>query len=196
LATHPSYKLASIKNVPHIGENSMAYTTYVWPALLKHLRQMLIADSAMEQGVNWEVKLPVATSSSWTNGTQSNDSTVRRHSFNKSISNLLILRGKELEQVDTNAFKIKQLYSDKVPSPFNYTEWHQPRVFNHHAKSAALVSNSQTFVRPLNICVDKAWKMFNARAYIHQYERYGLTQNDFVDSFGATEQIIADYSRI
>lgn len=51
LATHPSYKLASIKNVPHIGENSMAYTTYVWPALLKHLRQMLIADSAMEQGI-------------------------------------------------------------------------------------------------------------------------------------------------
>ena len=50
LACHPSYKLACVKNVPHISQRSMEYTTYIWPALLKHLRQMLIADAAMEEG--------------------------------------------------------------------------------------------------------------------------------------------------
>ena len=38
--------------------------------------------------------------------------------------------------------------------------------------------------------------MFNVRAYLHQYERYGLTENDFIDSFGVVEQIIANYSKL
>lgn len=50
LGTHPSYKLASLKCIPHISDTSMAYSVFVWPALLKHMRQMLIADSSMEDG--------------------------------------------------------------------------------------------------------------------------------------------------
>ena len=50
LGTHPSYKLASLKCIPHISHQSMAYSVFVWPALLKHMRQMLIADSSMEDG--------------------------------------------------------------------------------------------------------------------------------------------------
>ena len=50
LCCHPSYKLLSIKNIPQISKKSMDYTTYVWPSLLKHLRQMLIADAALEEG--------------------------------------------------------------------------------------------------------------------------------------------------
>lgn len=51
IATHPAYKFAAIKSIPHISDNSMAFTTFVWPALMKHLRQMLIADAAMEEGI-------------------------------------------------------------------------------------------------------------------------------------------------
>ena len=50
LCPHPAYKLLSVKNIPQMSEKSLDYTTYVWPALLKHLRQMLIADAALEEG--------------------------------------------------------------------------------------------------------------------------------------------------
>lgn len=50
LCSHPAYKLLSVKTIPQMSEKSMDYTTFVWPALMKHLRQMLIADSALEEG--------------------------------------------------------------------------------------------------------------------------------------------------
>ena len=87
-------------------------------------------------------------------------------------------------------------YSTTLPYKFVYNEWTQCRVFNNYEKSATLVSNSQSFNRPLNDCIEKAWRMFNAGAFVHQYERYGLTENDFIDSFAVTEQIFADYSAI
>lgn len=38
--------------------------------------------------------------------------------------------------------------------------------------------------------------MFNARAYLHQYEKFGLSEDDFIDSFAVVEQMAADYSRL
>lgn len=197
VATHPAYKLVSVKNIPHISEQSMAYSTYVWPALLKHLRQMLIADAALEEGVNWEVKVPLPSASGCPSDMRVEQGvSVYREKFNKSIANLLIVRGKDLHHVETDAFKTEQLYASVIPPPFCYHEWQQTRPFNRYEKSAALVSNSQTFIRPMNDCIRKAWSMFNARAYIHQYEKYGLTENDFIDSFGVVEQVVADYASI
>ena len=59
LCSHPAYKLLSVKNIPQMSEKSMDYTTFVWPALMKHLRQMLIADSALEEGnyMVWNFKI-------------------------------------------------------------------------------------------------------------------------------------------
>lgn len=48
---HPEYKLMTLKNIPQMAENSLAYSTYTWSGLLKHLRQMLIADASMEEGM-------------------------------------------------------------------------------------------------------------------------------------------------
>lgn len=47
---HPEYKLMTLKSIPQMAENSLAYSTFTWPGLLKHLRQMLIADASMEEG--------------------------------------------------------------------------------------------------------------------------------------------------
>lgn len=47
---HPEYKLMTLKNIPQMAENSLAYSTFTWAGLLKHLRQMLIADASMEEG--------------------------------------------------------------------------------------------------------------------------------------------------
>ena len=50
IVPHPEYKLVSARSIPQIAESSFRYTTYQWPALLKRLRQMLIANAPMEEG--------------------------------------------------------------------------------------------------------------------------------------------------
>ena len=51
---HPEYKLMTLKSIPQMAENSLAYSTFTWPGLLKHLRQMLIADASMEEGTYYK----------------------------------------------------------------------------------------------------------------------------------------------
>ena len=46
----PEYKLLTIKNIPQMSETAKDFSTYQWHGLLKHLRQMLIANAAMEEG--------------------------------------------------------------------------------------------------------------------------------------------------
>lgn len=50
LVNHPEYKLLSIRNIPQMSSTSLAYSVFNWPGLLRHLRQMLIANAGMEEG--------------------------------------------------------------------------------------------------------------------------------------------------
>lgn len=50
LACHPEYKLLSLCTIPQMASSSIAYSTFSWPGLLKHLRQMLISNTKMEEG--------------------------------------------------------------------------------------------------------------------------------------------------
>lgn len=34
------------------------------------------------------------------------------------------------------------------------------------------------------------------RAYVHQYAKFGITEEDFLDSFTSLEQIISSYSQL
>ncbi|XP_070572249.1 tubulin delta chain-like [Ptychodera flava] len=185
LVPHPEYKLLSLKNIPQMSEKSLAYSTFTWPGLLKHLRQMLIADAAMEEGINWQVRV------------RSGQGT-RHHgnSHNKSIANVLVLRGQDVNQADTSAFREPDLYTSWLPTDAACSFWFQPRPFNLYEKSASLLSNSQSPLVPLNTMVGKAWNMFASRAYVHQYLRYGLNEEDFVDSFAGLEQIVASYTEL
>lgn len=40
---------------------------------------------------------------------------------------------------------------------------------------------------------DKAYGMLSARAYVHQYEAYGLQLDDFTQCFAAVEDVLAAY---
>ena len=40
-----------------VSSQAKAYSSLSWAYLLKHLRQMAIADAFMEEGVDWSVKL-------------------------------------------------------------------------------------------------------------------------------------------
>ncbi|XP_051934481.1 tubulin delta chain [Hippocampus zosterae] len=187
LACHPEYKLLSMSTIPQMQSSSIAFTDFRWPALIKHLRQMLISNSKMEEGIDWQVR-PLAVSERTRSLTGS--------SVNTSLANLLILRGKDVFSAETGIFDEAALYSSWLSPKDAFNIWKCPVSFNKYEKTATLVSNSQALIEPLDNMVRKAWSMFAARAYIHQYTKFGISEEDFLESFAFTEQIISSYSQL
>lgn len=186
LACHPEFKLLNIYTIPLIPCSSIAYTTFSWPVLLKHLRQMLISNTKMEEGVDWQVRPP------------SSDRALRPTTcnFNTSLASLLILRGKDVYSAETGGFEEPALYTSWLPSNEAFNAWKSPVPFNKYEKSATLVSNSQSLLQPLDNMVKTAWKMFAKRAYVHLYIKYGITEEDFLNGFTSLEQVISSYRHL
>ena len=116
--------------------------------------------------------------------------------INKSLSNQIFLRGKDANTVDLSSFEDPQLYATWVPSFGRFhSVWHR-NSYNEIEQSVTLLSNSQTPLKPLNAVVSKAWNMFASRAYVHQYAKHGIVEDDFVDSFVALEQVVKNYSSL
>lgn len=188
---HPEYKLLSLCNIPQMSSTSLAYSVFNWPGLLKHLRQMLIASARMDEGIDWTVSVPSAVASGGESQTNN-----RQKCFNMSIANLLILRGKDASTAQADGFKDPALYVPWLTTENSSSTWNCPVPFNGYEKSATLVSNSQSLLKPLDNIVRKAWNMFASRAYVHQYTKFGISEEDFLDSFTALEQIISSYTHL
>uniref|UniRef100_A0A3Q4AMK4 Tubulin delta chain n=1 Tax=Mola mola TaxID=94237 RepID=A0A3Q4AMK4_MOLML len=116
-------------------------------------------------------------------------------SFNTSLANLLILRGKDVFSAETGGFEDPALYTSWLLPEAAFNLWKSPMPFKYE-KSATLVSNSQALLRPLDNMVGKAWNMFASRAYVHQYVKFGISEEDFLDSFTSLEQVISSYSQL
>ncbi|NWS96855.1 TBD protein, partial [Mionectes macconnelli] len=188
LVPHPEFKMLGLRNIPQVAENSLPYSTFSWPGLIKHLRQMLIANAQMEEGIDWQVRPPPPGSCS--------HSTNKPLHFNTSIANLVILRGKDVHSVDLGSFQDPSLYTSWLNPQDALNSWRTPRAFNKYEKSASLVSNSQFLLKPLDSVVGKAWNMFASKAYIHQYTKFGIEEEDFLDSFTTLEQVISSYTTL
>ena len=182
LCPHPHYKILSLKTIPQIPETSHAYSRFLWAGLLKHLRQMLMTDSPTEEGMDWGVSL-------------GSGGGVAR-SINTSLANLLILRGNELGEVDGSLLAEPRLYSNYTPASRRFSMWSSNCPFHHYEKCCTLVSNNQSCVRPLEQVCRKAWNMFSAGAYLHQYNKHGFSQQDFLNSFVEVEQMLKNYHTI
>ncbi|XP_053223030.1 tubulin delta chain isoform X1 [Podarcis raffonei] len=191
LVPHPEFKMLGLRNIPQMSENSLAYSTFAWPGLLKHLRQMLIANAKMEEGIDWQVRPPVP-------GLPASEkhSLNRTARFNTSIANLVTLRGKDVQSTDLGGFQDPALYTSWLNAQDALTIWKTPRAFNKYEKSASLVSNSQFLLKPVDSVVGKAWKMFASKAYVHQYTKFGIEEEDFMDCFTTLEQVIASYTNL
>ncbi|XP_006154671.1 tubulin delta chain isoform X2 [Tupaia chinensis] len=191
LVPHPEFKMLSVRSIPHMSENSLAYSTFTWAGLLKRLRQMLISNAKMEEGIDWQIRPPLSglppLGKMYVN---------KELHFNTSIANLVILRGKDVQSADLERFKDPPLYTAWLRPDDAFSAWKTQRTFNKYEKSAALVSNSQFLVKPLDTIVGNAWKMFASKAYIHQYTKFGIEEEDFLDSFTLLEQVVASYCNL
>jgi len=149
---------------------------------------MLIANSYMEEGINWQVKCHDAD-------------------INRSISNVLFLRGLESDQTDVSLFTESTLYSPLFHSPLTHTrsDSHSdsnllllthPHRLLHYDRFATLLSNDRASTRCIDDTVTRAWKMYGQRAYIHQYTNHGLQDDTFMDCFATIEQVLSKYKNL
>ncbi|KAA8593909.1 hypothetical protein FQN60_004743 [Etheostoma spectabile] len=158
-------------------------------ALTCHPEYKLLSVCTIPQmpSIDWQVRPPAGSERT---------RTFTGPSFNISLANLLILRGKEVYSAETGGFEDPALYTSWLSSEEAFNLWKSPVPFNKYEKCATLVSNSQALLRPLDNMVGKAWNMFASRAYIHQYVKFGISEEDFLDSFTSLEQVISSYSQL
>uniref|UniRef100_A0A452RP93 Tubulin delta chain n=1 Tax=Ursus americanus TaxID=9643 RepID=A0A452RP93_URSAM len=142
-------------------------------------------------GIDWQVRPPLSGLP-----TLGKVSLNRELHFNTSIANLVILRGKDVHSADLGGFKDPALYTSWLEPIHAFNVWKTQRAFSKYEKSAALVSNSQFLLKPLDTIVGKAWNMFASKAYIHQYTKFGIEEEDFLDSFALLEQVVASYCNL
>jgi hypothetical protein len=63
-------------------------------------------------------------------------------------------------------------------------------------KSVALLSNNQSHVVPLERTLRKATTMREQRAYLHHYEKFGVTSEHFDEAFITCESSLAEYKML
>lgn len=180
------FKLLSLNNVPQVSTSALEFSSFQWPGLYKHARQLLATGGFMEEGLNW-------------NTDSNSNKTMGLNLFCRGIDAILSEHLEMREQFFGKNFQDKFFSKDQwrtsLSSPARL--WHQPRMFNKHEKSITLLSNSQMPVHKIDNLVAKAWKMFSAKAYVHQYTRYaGFEEEQLLNAFISTEQIVKNYKSI
>jgi len=63
-------------------------------------------------------------------------------------------------------------------------------------KSLAMLSNSQSGIKSLDRVLTHATMTSDTKAYLHQYEKYGLSGEEFAESLAQVEQIVANYKTL
>lgn len=201
------FKMISVKSIPQIPECSQAYTCYFWPGLLKHLRQMLISDAPIEEGMDWTVGSSEYASTPFMTyepreegGREGGDGNARalrtQRGVNRSLANLFVLRGNELDEIDKSLIAGKSFYCRWTPPESSSKVWCSSQAFDRYEKSCTLLSNNQSCVLPLETTCRKAWLMYTSRAYTHQYIQNGLDEQDLLDCFAGVEKLIKSYATL
>lgn len=126
LCASPAHKMLSLRTIPQVSERARAFSADRWHALAKHLAQMLAADHHMQEGIDWAAAP----------GAQ-----------NRSLANLLTLRGPGWDEVDLAAFQ----------DPRHFAPWSASLFARGSStplaaadKSIQLLSNSQAPVKLLD----------------------------------------------
>lgn len=187
VSCHPSYKIATIKSTPHISTTSAKYEPLCnWNSYISHLKQTLRIPNLNSNLTDVELKTPAGSSSS-----------TMHHSYACSVSNVLVTRGTATAQdpIMTNGFEQKHQYAD-----WNTIDWfshfHQNRKFLNHDKFLAMITNNSQIASPLDTLLTKTWNSYTHSAFLHQYKKFGLEEDDFLQAFAVLENVVKDYKDV
>ncbi len=63
----------------------------------------------------------------------------------------------------------------------------------HNFNTVLLLQTCMGLIRPMQ---DKAYKMYSAGAYLHQYKQFGIDKQDFESCFARIEDTYASYQAL
>ncbi|KAG2448245.1 hypothetical protein HYH02_006829 [Chlamydomonas schloesseri] len=183
LCGHPAYRLLTLRSVPQLPPANIDFTTFTWPALTKRLRQMLVTGSVLEEGLDWSIT-PQSPGSA---AAAAAGPGLAGPSVNRALASWLILRGQGAGEVDVGDFADPALTAAWSAEPLAVS--YSAGRFGRCAMSACLLSNDRRMQ-------EHAYGMLESRAFVHQYEKYGLSVADFQECFARIEDIAQRYARL
>jgi tubulin delta len=191
LTPHPEYKFITIKSAPHYSKEERVYEPSLeWNTLVTHMKQTLRVSYHGNQPIfGWETKLPRPGHSS-------------QHSlmqYSPCASNLLVTRGKcEPGAKESVVLPLDDdaLYPQWIPKGERCLHVHQDRRFMDTDKFISLATNNSSVRYSFNNIVEKAWKTYIYKAHLHQYAKFGVGEEDFVESFAKMESVIKSYEQL
>lgn len=169
LGADPRLKLFKIISTPEVNKDNVAFTNNSWSSLIKR-GYLMLNNGSNESKINWSDQ------------------------YNMKIKSFIsFYRGRNLNEI-----KEHNSLFDNLANKLNidYVEKFDKNELNKNEKHLTILSNSSFLCDDLGKTISKAEEMFNYNAFIHQYEKYGMSKNDFLDAFAFCEQINHDYNTL
>jgi len=158
-----------IISTPEVPEDHLVFTNNNWNSIIKKGFNLLITNTS-EAKVSW------------------NDN------VNVKIKSLLALyRGRNLDDINEEFNSILKGKFCKEKLNYDFSEKRDRNEINNYEKHLTLLSNSNFISKDLSSTIFKAQNMLMNKAFVHQYEKYGMEISDFLDSIAFCEQINYDY---
>eukprot|EP01047_Picozoa_sp_COSAG01_P027846 COSAG01_NODE_1852_length_9061_cov_50.987949_3_plen_520_part_00 len=223
---NPRYRLLTARTLPQLPAAAVEFEARArWQPLLQNLRQMVLADAAVDERANWRCKLP-DTSPMAAGGGAAGGARSNVQALNRSCASLVVIRGDlnpDPPPVQHGSPAARRTGSSgsahggggggggggvaEAWGVFGaagvHTPWadageplavaYSPTTTANHWRSAAVLSNSQSLVRPLDRVVGASARMLEVGAYLHHYERHGVGRDTFSEHLATAEQILFDY---
>ena len=177
LCSQPAFKLLTLRAVPQMPAGSVAFSQSSWPPIVKTMRQMLVADSRLEEGIDWSLD-------------PHRRGDARRVS--RSLATWLVLHGQGAREADTSPFADAAIYAAARHGTRSLVSTSECAMAPYE-HSAVLLANSQAICNPLDRTLAKAATLFDSGAYLHHYAKYGVDASQFRRAFAHLEQALADY---
>jgi len=114
------FKLLSLNNVPQQSENSIEFSTFQWPGLYKHARQLLATGGFMEEGLNWNMEAVVKNNTNKTMGLN-----LFCRGSDAQLSEHIEMREQFFGRSFQDKFFSDEQWRTSLSSPARL--WHQPR---------------------------------------------------------------------
>ena len=203
LGINPKQKFNQIISTPEIPPENIQFTNDSWNSLSKRGLQMLRTGSN-ESKIDWSYyntsdKVKTNSLIEIYRGRNienivDEDKNINNISSQNKLPNLYI--GKNNTKFDNvvnmnDISVIKKYCGDNNIKAFRYKDEH---CINNYDKHLTILANSNLYSSNIKKCLNKAYEMYEYNAFIHQYEKYGLKKEDFIDAFSFCEQIISDYN--
>ncbi|CAI2726719.1 unnamed protein product [Schistosoma spindalis] len=220
LCGHPDYRITRLRCLPYMPVENRKFCTETWAQLARHARQMLLTGSAVEDKLDWSAsasncgsnnriensRLPLLSYLSVLRGDGASDHVRDSNTFVHSLTRDLLISGPSPAPVPSSFGSVvrghQRHFGDYPRSLFVASNGGGSRIDNVSTAetnrkelwmSAASLGDTSASLKYVSL---RAWELFASRAYIHQYEKYGLTTDIFIDCVATVEQIAHCYSTL